>query len=127
MLDNTRATVRPGCVAVLVNLSAGGALLQLTRPLRPGARVHMQITTPARTMGMAAHVVRCAVSALHPLDGATYRGAVQFEQRCDLLWEGATLSGSSVPVVPSFVPDESGKGLPATKGKLFGPLRRSVK
>ena len=38
----TRATLRPGCPVVLVDFSAGGALVEASRPLRPGARVHLQ-------------------------------------------------------------------------------------
>ena len=41
----TRATLRPGCAVRVVNLSAGGALVQAEQPIRPGARVHFQIVT----------------------------------------------------------------------------------
>lgn len=82
-----RATLRPGCVVALVNLSTGGALLQGGRPFRPGARVHLQLVTSTRTLVLAAHVLRCTVWALDELDGATYRGALKFEHRCELFWE----------------------------------------
>ena len=85
--DGTRATLRPGCSVTLVNLSAGGALLQAARPLRPGARVQLQLVTTRRTTVLPAHVLRCVVWALDRVDGATYRGAVQFEQRCDSIYE----------------------------------------
>ena len=49
-----RATLRPGCPVRLVDLSAGGALLEASRPLRPGARVHLQLVTAARTFALAA-------------------------------------------------------------------------
>ena len=78
-----RATLRPGCLVVLIDLSAGGALVQGSRPLRPGARVHLQLTTESRTTAVAAHVVRCAVSAIDPASGVTYQGALRFEHRCD--------------------------------------------
>lgn len=82
-----RATLRPGCAVALVNLSAAGALLQGCRPFRPGARVHLQLVTSARTFVLAAHVLRCAVWALDEIEGATYRGALRFEQRCESFWE----------------------------------------
>jgi hypothetical protein len=83
----TRATLRPGYIVALVNLSAGGVLLQGGRPLRPGARMHLQLVTPMRTFVLAAHVLRCAVWALDEASGATYRGALRFEQRCESFWE----------------------------------------
>jgi hypothetical protein len=85
--EATRATLRPGCTVRLINLSAGGALLEARRPLRPGARVHLQVATTRRTTLLAGQVVRCAVWALDGDAGATYRGAVKFEQRCDSVYE----------------------------------------
>lgn len=78
-----RATLRPGCIVALVDLSAGGALVRASRPLRPGARVHLQLTTRTRSTAVAAHVLRCAVWALDAEHGATYQGALRFEHRCD--------------------------------------------
>lgn len=87
-----RATLRPGCRVALVDLSASGVLVQAERPLRPGARVHLQLVTAARTFTLAALVVRCAVWALDEETGATYRGALRFEHRCEGLRE--VLSGA---------------------------------
>ena len=102
----TRATLRPGCTVEIVDVSAGGALLQSGRPLRPGARVHFQIVTTLRAFSLVANVLRCEVWMLDSRRGVTYRGAVQFEQRCDFLWEEETLNGSAVPrpFVPAPVP-----------------------
>jgi PilZ domain-containing protein len=80
----TRATLRPGCLVLLVDLSAGGALVEASRPLRPGTRVHLQVVTDARTVALAARVLRCAVWSLDPHAGVTYRGALMFEERCEL-------------------------------------------
>ena len=103
----TRATLRPGCSVHIVDVSAGGALLQSGRPLRPGARVHFQIVTTIRAFSLAATVLRCEVWLLDSLQGITYRGALQFEQRCDFLWEGETLIGSAIPapLIPAPVPE----------------------
>ena len=82
-LQAVRATLRPGCVVALIDLSARGALVQARRPLRPGARVLLQLATDSRSTAIAAHVLRCAVWALDPHDGVTYQGALMFEERCD--------------------------------------------
>ena len=89
----SRATLRPGCVVALVDVSAGGALIEAPRPLRPGARVHLQVTTAARTFAIAAQVTRCLVWSLDPIDGVTYRGALRFEQRIDWVWGDVTPPG----------------------------------
>jgi hypothetical protein len=86
-----RATLRPGCTVQIVDASQGGALVQLERPLRPGARVHMQVATTTRAVTLTARVLRCAVWALHPRDGVTYRGALQFEDPCELFREASII------------------------------------
>jgi hypothetical protein len=113
LLHLTRATVRPGHPVSLIDLSAGGALIQGGRPLRPGGRVHLQLTTAARTLSVNGHVLRCFVWAVDPHAGVTYRGAVKFEPRCDLVWEGRTLSGSAVPGGTNVGTVRTGKPLPA--------------
>lgn len=87
-LRAVRATLRPGCIVALIDVSSGGVLVQAGRPLRPGARVHLQLATHSRSLAVAAHVLRCAVWALDPLGGVTYQGALQFEQRYDWTAEG---------------------------------------
>ena len=78
-----RATLRPGCNVCVVDLSAGGALVEGERPLRPGARVHVHVATSVGAFTAMARVLRCAVWALHPTDGVVYRGALQFDIRCE--------------------------------------------
>jgi hypothetical protein len=84
-VPDVRATLRPGCVVAIVNLSAGGALVEAPRPLRPGGRVQVQLVTGRDTISINAHILRCAVWALHPEDGVVYRGALRFEQPCGLV------------------------------------------
>ena len=45
-----RAVLRPGRAVSLINLSAGGALVESQRPLRPGSNVHLQLVADGRTM-----------------------------------------------------------------------------
>jgi hypothetical protein len=127
LLRLTRATVRPGHPVVLVDLSAGGALIQGPRPLRPGGRVHLQVSTDARTVSLNAHVLRCAVWAVDAHAGVTYRGAVKFDHRCDLFWEGGTLSGSAVPNGPKTTPGTAGKPIPDDHARRHAPHRRHAK
>lgn len=95
--DITHATLRPGCVVDVVDLSAGGALVQAVRPIRPGARLHFHLALRRQAFGLIARVLRCAVWTLDSRHGVTYRGALQFEERFDLE-EIATLAGSIVPI-----------------------------
>ena len=107
-----RATLRPGCVVALVDVSGGGALVEGPRPMRPGARVHLQVATAARTFSIEAHVVRCSVWILDPVDGVRYRGALRFERRIEWAWGDLSRRGYQVPesTGPGAVP--IGNGLP---------------
>ena len=95
--DISHATLRPGCVVQVVDLSAGGALVQAARPLRPGARLHFHLVVRHRSFGLVAHVLRCGVWMLDSREGVTYRGALQFEERCDLFREIETEVASDIP------------------------------
>jgi hypothetical protein len=106
----TRATLRPGCRVHVVDLSAGGALVQGERPLRPGAHVHFQIVTRLRRFALSARVLRCEVWMLDSSHGVTYRGALQFEERCDLVCETETHFESLVPVTRGM--DARAEGTP---------------
>jgi hypothetical protein len=123
----TRATLRPGCAVRVVNLSAGGALVQADQPIRPGARVHFQIVTTVRAFALVARVLRCAVWTLDPHDGATYRGALQFEDRFETFWEPETQPGSEIPGMSK--PDSPGGGnpRPALDGRFRVRQSRSLK
>lgn len=125
--DATRATLRPGCAVLLVDLSAGGALVQALRPLRPGARVLLQLVTEERTFSLAAHVLRCAVWSLDAHDGATYRGALKFEQRCEWFWEPETRPGSVIPSRATSDPGVPGHLLPGGDDSTSSRLSRSAK
>jgi hypothetical protein len=69
------------------------------------------LVTDARRIGIAAHVLRCAVISLDARHGVQYRGALKFDQRFDLLWEHGTLDGYLLPDDPADVP-EQGHDLP---------------
>ena len=104
----TRATLRPGCAVHVVDLSARGALLQAGQPLRPGARVYFQLVTTERAFALVARVLRCAVWTLDAEQGATYRGALQFDERCEFSGGYETRHGSEIPFISG--PDGGGGG-----------------
>jgi c-di-GMP-binding flagellar brake protein YcgR len=111
-LPEVRATVRPGYIVTLVDVSAGGALLQGARPLRPGARVQLQVPAGACTVALFALVLRSVVWALSSDAGVTYRGALQFEMRSDWLREAVTRAGYAVPDACDSGLFEIGKQVP---------------
>jgi hypothetical protein len=110
--DISHATLRPGYVVHLIDLSAGGALVQTRRALRPGARVHFNLVLRERSFGLSARVLRCIVWTLDGNEGISYRGALQFEERCELLREMATHGGSDIPGWPASSQPEEGMGYP---------------
>jgi hypothetical protein len=57
-------------------------------------------------------VLRCAVSSLDPRQGVRYRGALQFNHRCDVLWEANTPDGYALPAQGPAAPDLDGERLP---------------
>ncbi len=112
LIAATQAILRPGYAVSLIDLSAGGALIQGPRPLRPGARVHLQLLTPNRRIAIPAHVLRCAVASLDSRQGVQYRGAIKFDHRCDTLWEDVTPDGYLLPLDASQPGPDEGHPLP---------------
>jgi hypothetical protein len=111
-IAGTHAILRPGYAVSLVDLSSGGALIQGPRPLRPGARVHLQLQTGTLRLGISAHVLRCSVASLDSRQGVQYRGALRFDHRCDALWEGRTHAGYLVPEEQGSDDGVVGQGIP---------------
>jgi hypothetical protein len=123
--DLTRATLRPGCAVSVVDLSAGGALVQAGQPLRPGARVHLQLVTTRQAFGLVAVVLRCAVWTLHGEHGAIYRGALKFDERCHAFREPQTPHGSPVPAESCPATTAAGHLLPGFSG-AFAPSQFEI-
>ena len=79
--------LRPGLLVTVVNISSGGALVESSGWLRPGARTELQLETRwAETLGLRrrqtvrGRLDRCHVAALDPL---CYRGVIVFEELLD--------------------------------------------
>ena len=108
-----RATMRPGCMVVLVDVSARGALVQAARPMRPGARVHLQVITATRRISIAGSVLRCMVWSLVGNDGVIYRAALRFDGPVEWAWAEPTRRVPSVPVHGGPTAPGHGNTLPA--------------
>jgi len=91
--DGVRARVRPGHRVHVIDVSAGGALIEVGRPLPPGGRVELQLECDTRRAHLAARVIRCAVAAIDRDRGITYRAALAFNESCSWVCEGATREG----------------------------------
>jgi hypothetical protein len=115
-IAGTQAILRPGYSVSLIDLSSSGALIHGPRQLRPGARVHLQLQTGTRRLGIAAHVLRCSVASLDSRHGVQYRGALKFDHRCDELWEEGTPSGYLIPNDDRTTPIVEGQVLPEHDG-----------
>lgn len=75
-----RARLRLGRTAHVVDLSAGGALIETDWRLLPGTRVELQFGQPAAQLNVAGRILRCHV-ALLDRERIRYRGALAFERR----------------------------------------------
>lgn len=89
------ARVRPGHAAAIIDVSAGGAFVELSRPLFPGSIVDLQVDTSQRRATVRGRVLRCAVACLASTS-VSYRAAIAFDHPC--LWLGERLTAEySVP------------------------------
>ena len=108
MAGMERARLRPGRTAHIVDVSAGGALIETDWRLLPGIRVEMQLGEPVPLFRVAGRILRCHV-ALLDRERIRYRGALMFDEQ---------LPFGEVPT--------HGVG-PAAQGPESRPERRGVK
>jgi hypothetical protein len=71
--------LRPGHLAKLVDVSAGGALIETSHRLLPGTSVELHLETGSDRTSIRGRVLRCAVVRLQP-SWVCYRGAIGFER-----------------------------------------------
>jgi len=90
------ASVRPGHRARLIDVSAGGALIETSQRLLPGTSVELQVQTGTDRATVRGHVLRCAVVRLRPT-WVCYRGAIAFDRH--LPWFVEERRESSTPQV----------------------------
>jgi hypothetical protein len=89
--------VKPGQGARLVDVSAGGALIETGHRLLPGTSVELHMETDSRRTSIRGRVLRCAVVRVRPAS-VWYRGAIGFDRH--LAWF-VDASGYQVPAAES--------------------------
>lgn len=90
-LGITRITIRNRQAASLVDLSSGGALLELPYQLAPDSRVPMQFDAGGRKVELPIQLLRCYVASLN--GGVRYHAAGAFDQLLNL--DALTLRAST--------------------------------
>src|SRR5580765_6097222 len=79
-----RIRVKYGPTLSLLDLSNGGAQIEISRyPLRPGAKLVVEIATRSETFLVPSQVLRAHVSRIMP-SATTYRAALAFKNVLDL-------------------------------------------
>ena len=73
------AKVRPGYDVAVLNVSAGGALVESGHRLLPGSPVDLHLATPDDQVAVRGRVLRCFVARLRPVR-IWYHGAIGFER-----------------------------------------------
>jgi PilZ domain-containing protein len=96
------ARVRSGSDAAVIDVSAGGALIETPRRLLPGAAIELQLISEAGRVAVRGRVLRCAVWRIRP-GSIWYRGAVAFDRHLqwfveDGVEDGGTNSGGGYGV-----------------------------
>ena len=84
----------------LVDLSAGGALLDSPSPLRPDSLLTLEIVGRGLETSVQFRVLRCEVGAIGP-GGATYRGACAFTRLIEM--PGVRLASGPELIAKGFV------------------------
>jgi len=89
------ARIRPGHDVSVVDVSAGGALVESERRLLPGSTVELHLRCARRSEIVRGHIVRCAVARLRA-NAICFRGAIAFDH--NLLWlVDEAVTGYAVP------------------------------
>jgi len=73
------ACVRPGSRARLIDVSAGGALIETSHRLLPGTSIELCVETGTDRASIRGQVLRCAVVRVRPT-WVCYRGAIRFDR-----------------------------------------------
>lgn len=94
------ARVRPGHQVSVINVSAGGALIEGEYRLTPGSAVELQLETGRERAAIKGRVLRCAVARLRS-ESVCYRGAIGFERHLQWYVE-ENRDGYGVPESEAF-------------------------
>ncbi len=105
------ARLRTGRDIDVVNLSAGGALVEGGSRLLPGSRLTLQLAGPGACLVVAARVLRCEIVSISAYGGARYRGAVAFESPLTIA-DALDPDGNGLPSAVSCRSPDVGNSLP---------------
>jgi hypothetical protein len=100
------ARIRPGHAAKVIDVSAGGALIETHHRLLPGTVVELRVERHGDTATVRGRVLRCAVVSVRPTT-VSYRGAVGFERQLSWLLESGGAPErwhAARPVLPERAP-----------------------
>ena len=111
----------------LIDLSAGGALLEASVPMKPGSRLALEIASAGEDPSLVSmRVLRCEIATLRP-ETTVYRGACVFARPLEL---PGLMRSPLLPVPPfrSFIGLDASLKLLAERcrhGTAAGPLQTS--
>ena len=88
------ARVRPGHRAKVIDVSAGGALIETAHRLLPGAAVELHVETRSHRTNVRGRVLRCAVVIVRP-SWVCYRGAIGFDRQLPWLLDDSERVGDA--------------------------------
>ena len=94
--------VRPGHRARLIDISAGGALIETSHRLLPGTSVELHVETRSHRTNVRGRVLRCTISMVRP-SWLCYRGAIGFDRHLPWLLDGdggAAVCGAARSALP---------------------------
>jgi len=98
--------IRPGHPANIVDVSAGGALIETMFRLLPGTSVELHVETSTRHTRVRGEVLRSAVTKLRA-DGVCYRGAIRFDRHLPWFVDDSSAPGGRASGVPPGADESS--------------------
>lgn len=94
------ARVKPGHRARLIDVSAGGALIETHHRLLPGTSVELHMETETRRVSVRSRVLRCAIVRVRAAS-VCYQGALGFDQHLPWFVDDPRQGGTSVEARPA--------------------------
>jgi len=105
------ARVRPGHSVSVIDISAGGVLVEISCRLLPGAAADLLFETAHRRTSLRGRVLRCSVTRVHR-SGVSYRAAIAFDRQ----WPCFAERGSSEYPVPGEEQPAPAERVTSTQG-----------
>jgi PilZ domain-containing protein len=92
--------IRPGHLARIVDVSAGGALIETMYRLLPGTSVELHVETQTRHTRVRGEVLRSSVVKLRA-DSVCYRGAIRFDRHLPWFVDESPAAGGTAESRPA--------------------------